>query len=125
MGKCIFNSITCSLNQKWNNDQCQCRFISKKRHSWNKETEGAVFSKEIKDFTNYMGSCTTWTQDMLASLHELDDIDMQSSCGTFEYENVTSAVTESVLLGSGGRFTMKFRKCFVSLMCDGRLLARG
>ena len=52
-------------------------------------------------------------------------IDMQSSCGMFEHENVTSAVTKSVLLGSLGRFTMKLRKIFVSLMCDGKLLVRG
>ena len=52
--------------------------------------------------------------------------DMSSSCGLFLYRDVTSAVTKSALFGgSGGRFSMRLRKCFVSLMCDGRLLAKG
>ena len=38
---------------------------------------------------------------------------------------VTSAVTKSTLVGSGGRFSMTLRKCFVYLMCDERHLARG
>ena len=40
------------------------------------------------------------------------------------YRDVTSAVTKRALGGRGGNFSMRLRKCFVSLMCDGRLLAR-
>ena len=50
---------------------------------------------------------------------------MPSSCGMFVYRDVTSAVTKMALGGRGWGFSMKLRKCFVSLMCDGRLLARG
>ena len=50
---------------------------------------------------------------------------MPSSCGMFVYKDVTSAVTKRALGGRGGSFPMRLRKCFVSLMSDGRLLARG
>ena len=57
---------------------------------------------------------------------------MTSSCRKFVYKDVTSAVTKRVLdgggeVGGGGgwKFFNKFEKCFVSLMFDGRLLARG
>ena len=50
---------------------------------------------------------------------------MPSSCGMFEYRDVTSAVTKRALVGRGVSFSMRLRKCFVSLMCVGRLLARG
>ena len=50
---------------------------------------------------------------------------MPSSCGMFVYRDVTSAVTKRALGGRCGSFSMKFRKCFVSLTCEGRLLARG
>ena len=36
------------------------------------------------------------------------------------YRGVTSAVTKSALVGNGGKFSLRLRKCFVSLMCDGR-----
>ena len=49
---------------------------------------------------------------------------MPSSCGMFVYRDVTSAVTKRTLGGRGGSFSMRLGKCFVSLMCDGRLLAR-
>ena len=48
-----------------------------------------------------------------------------SSCEMFVYRDVTSAVTKRALGGKGESFSMRLRKCFVSLMCDGRLLARG
>ena len=51
---------------------------------------------------------------------------MISSCGMFVYRDVTSAVTTSAFGGGGGSvwsFSMRLRKCFVSLMCDLRLLA--
>ena len=50
---------------------------------------------------------------------------MPSSCGMFVYRDVTSAVTKRALGGKEGSFSMRLRKCFVSLTCDGRLLARG
>ena len=50
---------------------------------------------------------------------------MPSSCGIFVYRDVTSAVTKRALAERGGAFSMRLRKCFVSLMCDGRLLAIG
>ena len=50
---------------------------------------------------------------------------MPSSCGIFVYREVTSAVTKMALGGRGGSFSLRLRKCFVSLTCDGRLLARG
>ena len=50
---------------------------------------------------------------------------MPSWCGMFVYRDVTSAVTKKTLGGRGGSFLMRLRKCFVSLTCDGRLLARG
>ena len=49
---------------------------------------------------------------------------MPSLCGIFVYKDLTSAVTKRTLGGSGGSFSMWLRKYFVSLMCDGRLLAR-
>ena len=48
-----------------------------------------------------------------------------SSCEMFVYRDVTSAVTKRALDGRGGSCSMSLRKCFISLMCDGRLLARG
>ena len=48
-----------------------------------------------------------------------------SSYGMFVYRDVASAVTKRALGGSGGSFSMRLRKCFVSLMYDGRLLPRG
>ena len=50
---------------------------------------------------------------------------MPSSCGTFVYRDVTSTVTKSALVRMGGTFSIRLGKCFVSLMCDGRFLARG
>ena len=50
---------------------------------------------------------------------------MPSSCGMFVYRDVTSAVTKRALGERGGSFSMWLRKCFVSLICDGRLLAGG
>ena len=47
------------------------------------------------------------------------------SCGMFVYRDVASAVTTSAQIARYGRFSVRLRKCFVSLMCDGRLLARG
>ena len=49
---------------------------------------------------------------------------MPSSCGMFVYREVKSAVTKRALGGRGGSFSMRLRKCFVSLTCDERLLAR-
>ena len=49
---------------------------------------------------------------------------MPSSCKMFVDRDVTSAVTKSALVGSGGRFSMRLGKCCVSLMCDGIFLAR-
>ena len=49
---------------------------------------------------------------------------MPSSRGMFVYRDVTSAVTKGALDGIGGSFSMRLRKCFVSLTCDRRLLAR-
>ena len=46
---------------------------------------------------------------------------MPSSCGMFMYRYVTSAVTKSALVGRGGSFSRRLIKCFVPLMCDGRL----
>ena len=50
---------------------------------------------------------------------------MPSSCGMFVYRDVTSAVTKRALGGRGGSFSVRLRMFFVSLMCNGRLLARG
>ena len=49
---------------------------------------------------------------------------MSSLSGMFLYKNVTSAVTKSALDGKDGSFSIRFRKCFVSLIWDGGLLAR-
>ena len=46
------------------------------------------------------------------------------SCGMFVYKDVTSTVTKRALGGRGGSFSIRLKKFFVSLMCDGRLLAR-
>ena len=48
-----------------------------------------------------------------------------SSCGMFVYRDVTSAVTKTALVGRGGSFSRRLIKCSVSLMCAGRLLAKG
>ena len=50
---------------------------------------------------------------------------MPSSCGMFVHREVTSAVIKRALGERGGSFSMRLRKCFVYLMCDGSLLARG
>ena len=47
---------------------------------------------------------------------------MPSLCGMFVYKDVTSTVTKREMRGRDGNFSMRLRKCFVSLMCDGRLL---
>ena len=49
---------------------------------------------------------------------------MLSSCRMFVYKDMTSAVTKRILDGKGGSFSIRLRKCFASLMRDGRLLAR-
>ena len=49
---------------------------------------------------------------------------MPSSCGMFVYNDVTSAVTKTAMDERGGGLSVRLRKC-LSLMCDGRLLARG
>ena len=49
---------------------------------------------------------------------------MPSSCEMFVYNYVTSAVTKRVIYGKVDSFSIRLRKCFVSLMYDGRLLAR-
>ena len=49
---------------------------------------------------------------------------MSSWCGMFVYSDVISAVTKRALGGRGGSFSIRLRKCYVSLTCDGRLLAR-
>ena len=41
------------------------------------------------------------------------------------YRDGTSVVTKRALGGRGGSCSMRLRKCFLSLMCDGRLLAGG
>ena len=41
------------------------------------------------------------------------------------YKDMVSGVTKRALSGRGGSFLIRLRKCFVSLICDGRLLARG
>ena len=48
-------------------------------------------------------------------------VDMPSFSGMFVFRHVTSAVTNSALVGSDGRFSMRLRKCFVSLICDVKL----
>ena len=50
---------------------------------------------------------------------------MPSSCGMFVYRDVISAVIKRSLGGRSGSFSIRLRKCFVSLMYDRRLLARG
>ena len=50
---------------------------------------------------------------------------MPSSRGMFVYRNETSALTKRALGGGGAGFSMRLRKYFVSLTCDGRLLATG
>ena len=45
-----------------------------------------------------------------------------SLCGMFVYKDVTSTVMKREMRGRDGSFSMRLRKCFVSLMCDGRLL---
>ena len=56
---------------------------------------------------------------------------MPFSCGIFVYKGVTSALTKKALgdeggggWEGGGRFSIRLKKFFVPLMCDGRLLAR-
>ena len=45
---------------------------------------------------------------------------MPSSCEMFAYKDVTSAVTKRALNERGGRFSIRIRKYFVILMCDGK-----
>ena len=40
------------------------------------------------------------------------------------HRDVTSGETKRALRGRGGSFLMSLKKCFVSLTCDGMLLAR-
>ena len=41
------------------------------------------------------------------------------------YKDVTSPATNRALHRKGGSVSVRLRNCFVSLMCGGRLLARG
>ena len=50
---------------------------------------------------------------------------MSSSYGMFVYRDVTSTVIKSALVGRGQSFSRSLIKCFVSLMCNGRFLAKG
>ena len=50
---------------------------------------------------------------------------MPSLCEMFVYKDVTSAMTKRALGWSDGSFSIRLRKCFVYLVCDGRLLAMG
>ena len=49
---------------------------------------------------------------------------MPSSCRIFAYKDVTSAVTKRALNERGESISIRIRKCFVFLMCDGKLLPR-
>ena len=49
---------------------------------------------------------------------------MPSSCEMFVYNYVMSAVTKRVIYGKADSLSIRFRKCFVSLMYDGRFLDR-
>ena len=49
---------------------------------------------------------------------------MPSSRGMFVFKDVTSAVIKKTLDGRDGSFSISFRKCLVSLMCDGTVAAR-
>ena len=49
---------------------------------------------------------------------------MPASCRILVYREVTSAVTNIALIGSGERHSVRLRKCFVILICHGRLLVR-
>ena len=49
---------------------------------------------------------------------------MPSSCEMFVYNYVMSAVTKRGIYGKADSLSIRFRKCFVSLMYDGRFLAR-
>ena len=40
------------------------------------------------------------------------------------YKDMASTVTKRALGSRSGSFSMRLRKCFVFLMCDGRLLFR-
>ena len=62
---------------------------------------------------------------MLVFLHEVKHYFYTFSCGMLVYRDVTSAVTKRALSGKGESCSMRLRKFFVYLMCDGRLLARG
>ena len=50
---------------------------------------------------------------------------MPSSCGMFVYRDIISGLTKTALSGRGGSFSVRLKKCFVSLKCEGRLLPRG
>ena len=50
---------------------------------------------------------------------------MPSSRGIFVDKDVTSDATIRELDRRGRSFSIRLRKCFVSLMCDERLLAIG
>ena len=50
---------------------------------------------------------------------------MSSSCRMFVYRDMTSAVIKSALVGRGRSFFNKTEEMLLSLMCNGRLLARG
>ena len=50
---------------------------------------------------------------------------MPSSCGMFVYSEVTSATTNIVFLGSGGKLVMSCKRCLVSLRYEGCACAIG
>ena len=51
--KCKFNSTTCNLNQRWNNEICQCKWenvSAKEDYGWNPSTcicENSMYLKSI------------------------------------------------------------------------------
>ena len=52
-------------------------------------------------------------------------VSMPSSCEMIVCRGKILALTKAPLVGRGGSFSIRLGKCFVSLMCDGRILAGG
>ena len=56
---------------------------------------------------------------------KITTVSRPSSCEMIVCRGKISALSKASLVGRGGSFSIRLRKCFVSLMCDGRILAGG
>ena len=84
------------------------------------EFEGAMFEMKSSMMRTIWGGRQSVGSRCLYFFMKWVTVAMPSSCWMFVYKDVASALTKRPLDGRDGILSTRLRKCFVSLMCDGR-----